>query len=111
MKKRHRPFLLVLLMGLPLAALFRSGGRLPAFASFPDPPLYLDLNRATAFQLSLLPGLGPARSARIVEVRRTGGPFKSLEDLERRVPGLGPALVSRLAPFVKNLPRKGGKGR
>ncbi len=87
------------------------GGRAPAFASLESPPLYLDLNRATAFQLSLLPGLGPARSARIVAERERGGPFQSLEDLARRVAGLGPGLIRRFSPFLKNLPTGGGEGR
>ena len=102
------PFFLLLLF---LLALFRGGRRPPAPDPVRTPPIYLDLNRASAFQLSLLPGLGPARSARIVEERRKGGAFLSLDDLARRVAGLGPGLVGRFAPFLKNLPPPGTAGR
>ncbi len=109
--KRKGAFLFLVFLGLPLGSLWVGGGSPPAFASLSSPPLYLDLNRATAFQLSLLPGLGPARSARIVEERERGGPFESLEDLARRVAGLGPGLVHRFSPFLKNLPTQAERGR
>lgn len=57
------------------------------------PPM-LDLNTASADDLQLLPGIGPALAARIVADRETRGPFERVDDLER-VQGMGERLVRR----------------
>lgn len=59
----------------------------------------LDINRATAMDLRRLPGVGPALAARIVQSRRAGGPFGSVDDLGR-VKGLGPVRLRRLRRLV-----------
>lgn len=56
----------------------------------------IDVNRASAAELALLPGIGPALAARIVEERERNGPFVSLDDLVR-VRGIGPAILAGLA--------------
>jgi hypothetical protein len=56
--------------------------------------LPLDVNRADARALEVLPRIGPRRAAAIVEAR-TKAPFDSLSDLERIV-GIGPATVAGL---------------
>jgi competence ComEA-like helix-hairpin-helix protein len=58
----------------------------------------IDINRATADELTSLPGIGPALAARIVEARERA-PFTSVEDLGR-VRGVGPAKRDRLRPLV-----------
>jgi hypothetical protein len=58
--------------------------------------LPLRLNSASAAELELLPGLGPARAAAIAAERARGGPFASLSELAARVPGIGPGAVARL---------------
>ncbi|NJD11199.1 MAG: helix-hairpin-helix domain-containing protein [Gemmatimonadetes bacterium] len=63
----------------------------------------LDLNRATAAELERLPGVGPARPARIVARRDSAGGFRSLAQLDS-VRGVGPALLARLKPLLM-LPR------
>jgi competence protein ComEA len=55
----------------------------------------MDVNRATAAELELLPRIGPTLAGRIVEERERGGPFASVQDLQR-VRGIGPATVARL---------------
>jgi competence ComEA-like helix-hairpin-helix protein len=55
----------------------------------------LDLNRASAAELDALPGIGPVLAGRIVEHRRTHGPFHRVEEL-RAVRGVGPRLFERL---------------
>jgi len=57
----------------------------------------LNVNRATAAELQLLPGIGKRRAEQIVE-RREKKPFASLEDLGR-IKGLH-ALVQRLRPHL-----------
>ncbi|MGD9691254.1 MAG: ComEA family DNA-binding protein [Phycisphaerales bacterium] len=59
----------------------------------------VDVNRAGAGELRLLPGIGPGLSKRILEDRSARGAFGSVRDLER-VSGIGARTVSRLAPYV-----------
>lgn len=59
----------------------------------------IDLNRASAAELELLPRVGPRLAERIVEERERGGPFRSVGDLER-VRGIGPRTVERIAPLA-----------
>jgi competence protein ComEA len=55
----------------------------------------IHLNRATAEQLQLLPGVGPALSERIVSYREEHGPFNSVDQLVA-VKGIGEAKLARL---------------
>jgi len=79
-------------LSLPEAAGGTSRGR-----ASPDPddaPL-IDLNRATAEELTALSGIGPAIAQRIVEFRTTEGRFREAEDL-LKVRGIGPATLERI---------------
>jgi competence protein ComEA len=58
----------------------------------------IDLNRATADELTRLPGVDPGLAARIIEAR-DAEPFASVEDL-RRVRGVGKAKLERVRPLV-----------
>ncbi len=59
----------------------------------------IDINRASAEELRKLPGIGPKLSQRIIEERRKA-PFQSVDDLRRRVPGIGPITLQNLRPYV-----------
>jgi competence protein ComEA len=59
----------------------------------------VDLNRASADELDVLPGIGPATAAAIVDERNRNGPFASVDDLER-VPGIGPAKLAAVRDLV-----------
>lgn len=63
----------------------------------------LNLNTATAAELMLLPGIGPAKAERVVAWRKRNGTFRRVVDL-RRVKGFGYRTVKRLEP---NLDIKG----
>lgn len=65
-----------------------------------EPGETIDPNVAGDVELDRLPGVGAARALRIVQEREENGPFASVEDLAR-VPGIGPASVERLRPFLK----------
>lgn len=60
----------------------------------------LDLNRASAADLELLPGIGPSLAQRIVDDRSTHGAFASIDAL-RRVHGIGPRTIERLRALVQ----------
>jgi len=64
------------------------------------PSKKINLNSATASELELLPGVGPALAGRIIEHRRTNGPFRSVTDLDK-VRGIGPKMLEKLAPLVR----------
>ena len=56
----------------------------------------ININTATAEELTALPGVGPSRAAAIIAER----PYEAIEDLER-VSGIGPSAVATLTPLVK----------
>src|SRR5262249_37242161 len=58
----------------------------------------IDLNSATYAELILLPGVGDQLAERIARARAQG-PFQKVDDL-RQVPGIGPATLERLRPWV-----------
>ena len=59
----------------------------------------IDVNKATAAQLTELPGIGPSLAAAIVAFRSEHGPFATLDALEQ-VPGIGPSKLSQLRPHA-----------
>ena len=59
----------------------------------------VNVNTATAAELELLPRIGPAVAARIVEQREKNGAFKSLDDL-MLVRGIGESIYEQLKPYV-----------
>jgi competence protein ComEA len=62
--------------------------------------LRLDPNAATAEALEALPAIGPTLARRIVEAQ-ADGPFRSPEDLQARVRGIGPATLARIKPYLR----------
>jgi competence ComEA-like helix-hairpin-helix protein len=59
----------------------------------------VNVNLATAEELSLLPQVGPILADRIVAERELHGPFRSLDDLGR-TRGIGPDRISELRPLI-----------
>jgi len=55
----------------------------------------ININSATAEELTALPGVGPAMADRIVAAR----PFEMIDDL-RLISGVGPALLERWTPLI-----------
>ena len=59
----------------------------------------VNINTATAEQLALLPRVGPAVAARILEFREENGKFETAEDL-MLVRGIGERTFELIEPFV-----------
>jgi len=57
----------------------------------------VNINTATAAELELLPGVGPARARAILEHRKAKGEFKAVEDL-REITGIGDRALEQLRP-------------
>jgi len=56
----------------------------------------VNVNTASFDELQTISGIGPATAQRIVDERRKG-PFKSLDDLQARVKGIGESRVRKMA--------------
>jgi competence protein ComEA len=69
----------------------------PASSAAPAGPI--DLNHATVEELDVLPGIGPATAAAIVDHREQNGPFATVDDLED-VRGIGPAKLEAIRDLV-----------
>lgn len=59
----------------------------------------LNINQASAEQLTQLPGIGISKAEAIIKERDAHGPFIDAEDLTR-VSGIGQATVTRLAEHL-----------
>ena len=64
----------------------------------------VNLNTATAAQLEMLPGVGPATSQRIMEYRQKNGAFKKVEDVHEARASMG-FLAYDLSPCGSTWPR------
>jgi len=59
----------------------------------------VNVNTASAEQLTVLPGIGPVLAGRIVDFRTSHGPYSDLADLSQ-VSGIGPKLTASLEDRV-----------
>ncbi len=59
----------------------------------------ININKATAEELTQLPGVGPAIAARIIEYRDTNGPFESIEEI-KNVRGIGEARFEAIKELI-----------
>jgi competence protein ComEA len=85
--------LITLAAAVPLGA--RAATRVRTEPARPRPAPLVDLNRAGEAELLALPGAGRALARRILDERGARGPFLSLDDVARRVNGVGPAMIER----------------
>jgi comEA protein len=64
------------------------------------PPLRpVNLNTATALELQQVPGIGPATADKILKMRKSYGPFKSVDDL-RAIKGIGPKRTEKMRKYI-----------
>ena len=59
----------------------------------------VNINTATAQELSTLPGIGEVIAQRIIEYRETEGPFQSINDL-LNVKGIGNQCLNSISKYI-----------
>jgi competence protein ComEA len=60
----------------------------------------IDINKASAEQLTRIPGIGKVMAERIILFREEHGPFRRVEDL-LKIKGIGEKSLQKLRPYVK----------
>jgi competence protein ComEA len=63
------------------------------------PPARIDVNRASAAELTALPGIGERKADRIVRARHERS-IRNLSDLSSAAGGIPQAALERMQPFV-----------
>ena len=89
------------LVAAALAVLFTLGlsAGTALAAAKPAPSGKVNVNTASAEQLTALPGVGDKLAARIVEYRQKAGSFKSVQEL-MNVKGVGEKNFAKLQPYL-----------
>lgn len=59
----------------------------------------INLNTATAAELQQVPGIGPSTADKILKMRKSYGPFKSVDDL-RAIKGIGPKRIEKMRKYL-----------
>jgi competence protein ComEA len=100
------------LVAAALAVLFAVGLSAGAAlaAAKPAPSGKVNLNTASAEQLSAIPGIGDKLAARIVEYRQKNGSFKNVQEL-MNVKGVGEKSFGKLEPFLSTGDSKAAAAR
>jgi len=64
------------------------------------PPLKpVNINAATSEELQQVPGIGPATAEKILQMRKSYGAFKSVDDL-LAIRGLGPKRLEKMRKYL-----------
>ena len=90
MRRRAIPVLCAVLLAAAVAGADGAG---------PSQKGVVNINTASAEQLQLLPGIGPALAKRIIEFREANGPFEKVDELVA-VRGIGEKSLAKLRPYV-----------
>jgi competence protein ComEA len=62
-------------------------------------PQKIDINRAEAWLLEALPGVGEVKARAIITYRETNGPFRDINELEK-VPGFGEGSLDKIRDLI-----------
>jgi competence ComEA-like helix-hairpin-helix protein len=87
---------IVLLLSCVFASVFAPAA-LPATKKPPGHPI--DINSASSVQLQEVPGIGPATADKILQMRKSYGAFKSVDDL-LSVRGIGPKRLEKMRKYL-----------
>jgi competence ComEA-like helix-hairpin-helix protein len=72
---------------------------LSAFAKKKPPAHPVNLNTASAAELQQVPGIGPSTADKILQMRKSYGAFKSVDDL-RAVRGIGEKRLAKMKKYL-----------
>src|ERR1700749_4156195 len=79
---------------------FRLGSAAGRFSAPKNPPAHpIDINSANSAQLQEVPGIGPATADKILQMRKSYGAFKSVDDL-LSVRGIGPKRLEKMRKYL-----------
>ena len=70
-----------------------------AFAKKKPPMHPINLNSASAAELQQVPGIGPSTANKILEMRKSYGAFKSVDDL-LAIKGIGPKRLEKMRKYL-----------
>src|SRR6202521_4505512 len=59
----------------------------------------VNINTATSAQLQLVPGIGPSTAEKILQMRKSYGAFKSVNDL-MAIRGIGPKRLEKMRKYL-----------
>jgi competence ComEA-like helix-hairpin-helix protein len=59
----------------------------------------ININSADSAQLQLVPGIGPSRAEKILQMRKSYGAFKSVNDL-MAIRGIGPKRLEKMRKYL-----------
>jgi competence protein ComEA len=71
----------------------------PCFAKKKPPAAPVNLNTATSEELQLVPGIGPVTAEKILQMRKSYGAFKSVDDLSA-IRGIGPKRLEKMRKYL-----------
>jgi comEA protein len=88
----NRYFFFFLFLGLIVSASTAAGKKKP-------PAQPVNINTANSEQLQQVPGIGPATANKILQMRKSYGPFKSVDDL-LAIRGLGAKRLEKMRKYL-----------
>jgi competence ComEA-like helix-hairpin-helix protein len=77
--------------------LLPSAGRSSATKKPPNQPI--NINTANSAELQLVPGIGPSTAEKILQMRKSYGAFKSVNDL-MAIRGIGPKRLEKMKKYL-----------
>ena len=89
----------IVALGLALVLSLLTSTGVALAAAKPAPTGKVNVNTATAEQLTALPGVGPKLATRIVEYRQKSGGFKSVQEL-LNVQGIGEKNLQKIQGYL-----------
>src|ERR1700759_830754 len=73
---------------------------LPIVAAKKKPPAQpININTASSSQLQQVPGIGPVTADKIIQMRKSYGTFKSVDDLTA-IRGIGPKKMDKMRKYL-----------
>jgi competence protein ComEA len=95
MLRRVAPLLVLLSLVISACVFFASN----AGATKKPPPAPININTANSEQLQEVPGIGPATAEKILQMRKSYGAFKSVDDL-LSIKGIGKKRLDKMRKYL-----------